>query len=233
MHKKNKLNIIYIVFTFMGMLFLVLGIMFCQPLFSKNYIATTATISRIIDCSNSSSSCQNKIYLTYEVNGKAYESTVNISSTSYYEGKEITIYYDTNKPSNVLIKSVILIFLIFPVFGLLFIGIGIGGLIFNWHKRKSNEILKETGLGIQAKYLKTRLNPYYRVNGKYPYKITCEGVNPYDNKKYIYESENIWFDPEELIKQYDIKEFTVYINSHNSKKYYVDISILNDFNVNK
>ena len=182
-------------FTFMGMLFLILGIMFCQPLFSKNYIATTATISRIIDCSNSSSSCQNKIYLTYEVNGKAYESTVNISSTSYYEGKEITIYYDTNKPSNVLIKSVILIFLIFPVFGLLFIGIGIGGLIFNWHKIKSNEILKETGLGIQAKYLKTRLNPYYRVNGKYPYKITCEGVNPYDNKKYIYESENIWFDP--------------------------------------
>ena len=52
-------------------------------------------------------------------------------------------------------------------------------------------------------------------------------IDPIDQKKYIYKSVNLWTDPEDIIRQKNIKTFPVYIDRKNKKKYVVDIEILN------
>ena len=64
----------------------------------------------------------------------------------------------------------------------------------------------------------------YWINGRYPYNIILNWINPVDNKTYIFKSKNIWLNPEEIIKEKNITKFPVYINS--KMKYYVDIDIL-------
>ena len=86
--------------------------------------------------------------------------------------------------------------------------------------------LRETGNIVNAKYLSTQINKNYTVNNRHPYNIVCEWDNSIDGKKYIFKSKNIWIDPENLIKDRNIKTFIVYINSNNFKQYYVDVDML-------
>ena len=43
---------------------------------------------------------------------------------------------------------------------------------------------------------------------------------------YIVKSKNIWINPENTIIERNIKQFPVYINRNDIKKYFVDIDIL-------
>ena len=88
--------------------------------------------------------------------------------------------------------------------------------------------LKENGELIYANYVETVLNTSYRVNGKCPYNIICEWNNPLDGKKYVFKSKNIWTDPESTIEERNIKQFPVYINRDNMKKYAIDIEVLTE-----
>ena len=84
--------------------------------------------------------------------------------------------------------------------------------------------LKENGLLIYANYIEAVLNTSYIVNGKSPYKIICEWVNPTGGNKYTFKSKNIWTNPENIIKERGIKQFPVFFN--NEKNYLVDTEFL-------
>ncbi len=49
-----------------------------------------------------------------------------------------------------------------------------------------------------------------------------------DNKKYIFKSKNIWINPENIIEQRNIKQFPIYIDNSNKKKYVIDIDSLTE-----
>ena len=53
--------------------------------------------------------------------------------------------------------------------------------------------------------------------------IITDTIN--DSKKYIFKSKNIWINPENTIIERNIKQFPVYINRNDIKKYFVDIDI--------
>lgn len=76
---------------------------------------------------------------------------------------------------------------------------------------------------IHAEYVETILNRSYSVNGRHPYNIICKWDNPVDNKKYIFKSDNIWTNPEDIINERNVKTFPVYINRDKIKDYVVDI----------
>ncbi len=224
--KENKLeNLIWILFAICGAIFIIIGVVIFGSIFNyKNKADTVGTITEI--SSHNSNNKDHEVYISYNVDGKEYESKLNGYSSSFYEGKEIDIYYDKDNPSKIGVKSLNLVFLVFPGIGLIFLIIGGTGIIVKANKRKLEKNLKEKGKLIYANYVETVLNTSYGVNGRCPYNVICEWNNELDGKKYIFKSKNIWINPENVIKEKNIKQFPIYIDNNNIKKYVIDVDIL-------
>ena len=228
--KENKIeNLIWTIFASIGAIFVIIGLAVFGSIFNyENKVDTVGTITGISSYYSGTNHNRNhEVYVSYTVDGKEYESRLNSYSSSFYEGKEIDIYYDKDNPNKIGVKSLDLLFLIFPGIGLIFFIIGGTGILVKINKRKSEKKLKENGELIYANYVETVLNTSYRVNGKCPYNIICEWNDTLDNKKYIFKSKNIWINPEKIIKEKDIKQFTVYIDN-DRKKYVIDVDILTE-----
>lgn len=229
--KENKLeNLVWIIFASMGVIFFIIGLIAIKSIFNyENKVDTVGTITEISSYySNSKHDRNYEVYVSYTVEGKKYESRLNTYSSSFYKGKEIDIYYDKDNPNKIGVKSLDLVFLIFPGIGLIFLIIGGTGISVKISKRKQEKRLKENGKLIYANYIETILNTSYRANGKCPYNIICEWNNTLDNKKYIFKSKNIWINPEHIIEEKNIKQFPVYIDNNNKKKYVIDIDNLTE-----
>ena len=223
--KENKIeNLIWTIFASIGAIFVIIGLAVFGSIFNyENKVDTVGTITGISSYYSGTNHNRNhEVYVSYTVDGKEYESRLNSYSSSFYEGKEIKIYYDKDNPNKIGVKSLDLLCLIFPGIGLIFFIIGGTGILVKINKRKSEKKLKENGELIYANYVETVLNTSYRVNGKCPYNIICEWNNTLDSKKYIFKSKNIW------IKEKDIKQFPVYIDNNNKKKYAIDVDILTE-----
>lgn len=225
----NKVeNLAWIIFTIVGTVFVAIGIILFGSVFDyTNKIETTGIITRI-SLSGSSENDSNKVYVSYVAEGNEYESTLSGYSSSFYEGKEIEIYYDKDNPNKIGMKSLDLLFLIFLGLGLISLIIGVTGISAKARGKKSERRLKENGELIYADYVETIINTSYSVNGRHPYKIICEWTNPVDSEEYTFKSKNIWSNPEDIVEERNIKQFPVYIDKNNKKKYFVDIDILTE-----
>ena len=227
MKQNIKENLVWIIFASIGLIFTIVGIFISTNIFNyENKIDTVGTITRITSSRDSDEDTSHTVYVSYNVRGKAYESKLNSYSSSFYEGKTIDIYYDQTDPNKIGIKSLDLVFLIFPGMGLLFLVIGSSGLIVNKKKNSLEKRLKISGTAIYATYVETIMNTSFQVNGRSPYNIICEWNNPADNQKYIFKSKNIWYNPENTIAERNIQQFPVYIDPNNMKKYAVDIDAI-------
>ncbi|MDE5631157.1 MAG: DUF3592 domain-containing protein, partial [Bacilli bacterium] len=191
-----------------------------------NAVDTIGTITSISTSHKSNGDTSHIVYVTYNVDGNAYESRLNSYSSSFYEGKTIDIYYDQNNPHKIGVKSMDLVFLVFPAVGLIFLVIGGSVLIVKKKKSNLEKRLKENGTAIYATYVETIMDTSLKVNGKSPYNIICEWSDPSNNQKYIFKSKNIWFNPENTIAERNIQQFPVYIDPSNIKKYAVDVESL-------
>lgn len=225
--KKNKIyeNLVWIIFMSIGTVFLVgSGLVYSFFVIPKeDRVECIATIMDIYEEND-----KYNISIMYDVDGVIYENTLNYYDSSYFVGRDVTIYYDRKDPSRISETD---IFEVLYVFG------GIGGVfltaslfILFFIKRDKNLIikLKETGYVVNAKYLNSKINKNYVVNNKHPYNVICEWDNSMDGKKHTFKSKNIWTDPEKIIKDKNIKTFKVYYNPKNLKQYYMDIDILED-----
>ncbi len=222
-------NLAWLIFTIVGTVFVAIGIILFGSVFNyTNKIETTGIITEIWSSRDSDNNRNHKVYVSYVAEGNEYESTLNGYSSSFYEGKEIEIYYDKDNPNKIGMKSLDLLFLLFPGLGLISLIIGVTGISSKARGKKSEKRLKENGELIYADYVETIINISYSVNGRHPYKIICEWTNPLDGEEYTFKSKNIWSNPEDIIEERNIKQFPVYIDKNNKKKYFVDIDILTE-----
>lgn len=226
MKEKSTERTIWLGFCFIGLLIFIFGTIDAIDTFNyNNKIDTTGTITRI----ESNNDDEYDVYVYYRVNGEYYESLLNGYSSSYYEGKKIEIYYDQDNPNKIGVKSLDLLFLMFPGFGLLFFIIGAIGIFHLIKKSSIEKKLKVNGTLIYATYIDTTQYLGYKVKGKSPYLITCGYFSSEKGKPYIFKSNYIWDNPENIIKEKNITEIPVYIDSRNIKYYYVDVdAILKD-----
>lgn len=230
MIKKNKFdNLLWIIFSSIGLFIIILGVIIFYAVFNiPNKVETTGVITKIISSSNKGSNTSHEVYISYKVKGKEYESHINGYSSSFYEGKEVDIYYDQKDPYRIGVKSLNLLFLIFPGIGAIFFIIGGIGLLINLNKNNLAKRLKENGKLIYANYVECVINTSLNINGRHPYNIICEWINPEDNKTYIFKSANIWINPEMIISDRNITTIPVYINTKKLKQYYVDTTSITE-----
>lgn len=220
----NKIeNLVWSIFFIVGTMFFIMGIFICADIFNTGgKVKTTGTIERI------STGNGNEVWISFYIDGEEKISRLNGYSSSFYEGKEVEIYYEEANPDRINMPSLDLIFLMFPGMGLLFAIIGGTGLLVKVIKKNKKKDLRESGEVVYGNYVETRLNFSYSVNNRHPYNIICKWNNPEDGKTYLYKSENIWFNPEPKIEDENITTFPIYVDSNNKKKYVVDIDKLTE-----
>jgi len=76
---------------------------------------------------------------------------------------------------------------------------------------------------METAYKGVELNESLRVNGRSPFQIITQSLDPASDTVRIFESENIWFDPSEYIESETID---VFIDPNDPEKYVMDISFL-------
>lgn len=79
-----------------GLFFLGFGIFFTGR--NKNYVETTAVITEI-RTNRAGSDEDHDVFVAYTVDGQEYNALSDTYSSSYFEGKEIKIYYNPDDPS--------------------------------------------------------------------------------------------------------------------------------------
>lgn len=232
--KNNKNNLVQFIlptiFITVGLLIIILGIYLNieNSKFMKTAIQTEAEITNITTHRDSDGDTTHSVDVVFYVNGKEYEGELGSYSSNMYKGKSITVYYDPQNPNNFRSdNSNIANFILIPIGGIFFI---VGCFIlYRGIKSTSLKKLKEYGRRIDAKIDDVSLNSNYSVNGRHPYIIDCSYFNEIEDKVYSFTSQNIWTNIQPIIDAKNITTIPVYIDENDSSKYFVDISIFDDY----
>ncbi len=153
-------------------------------------------------------------------------SSVSSNPASYEIGEKVEVLYSKFNPKGARIKGIFGLYMgtiILSFMGTIFFMIG-GGIILVSHlKNKTREYLRVHGQPVQAKFQGVTINESVSVNGRHPYIIICQWLNPTNNELHEFESDNIWFDPQDFIQSETIN---VLIDPKNPQKYWMDTDFL-------
>lgn len=221
MNGEKTLKFLWGTFTTIGAIIVIIGLIvfFCIYNNYKNKVDTLGIITN----------AGGRTTVSYNVEGEEHESSFSGYSSSFHLGDEIEIYYDKEDVNKIGSKSLDLLYLILPGIGSVFLLIGVIGLGVLSHKKNKEKDLRENGELVYATYLETIINRNVMVNGRNPYNVIVQWNNPEDGKKYLLKSKNIYFNPERLIEERNIKMFPVYINPNKKKQYFIDVDILKEY----
>lgn len=232
--KNNKNTFIQFIFPTIfiavGLLIIILGIYLNieNSKFMKTALQTEAEITNIATHRDSDGDTTHSVDVVFYVNGKEYEGELGAYSSNMYEGKTITVYYDPQNPNHFKSASSNIASFIMIPFGGIFFAVGCF-ILYRGIKSSSLKKLKESGRRIDAKIDDVSLNTNYSVNGRHPYIIDCSYFDEIEDKVYSFTSQNIWTNIQPIIDAKNITTIPVYIDENDSSKYFVDISIFNNY----
>lgn len=224
-----------------GAIFLLIGIIdlgICVFSYQNtlNFIDTAISApGTVIEVNRSGSNGSSNYYPVVQFTtdqGKIIEFQSNVGSNppSYQTGDDIAVLYPEDTPEKARINSfsgLWLLIIIFAGVGGSFTIAGMGLLFYTFYNQKiraqRQEKLEEEGKILITKYTETEQNINIRINKRSPYRILSQWHDPVEDKIYIFKSDNIWFDPEEFIRDRTLK---VYVNPDNYDEYYMDIDFL-------
>ncbi len=156
---------------------------------------------------------------------RTFTSTTSSNPPDYAVGDSIHILYDPAHPENPSLAGWMDLYigvLILGIIGGLFVIIP-GVVLYFYFKRKQEiQWLKENGKTVIAKVNGVELNTSLKVNGQSPYLIKSQWLDTVTNTMHIFNSENIWYDPTQYVKD----EIEVLIDPNNPKLYYVKTDFL-------
>ncbi len=160
--------------------------------------------------------------------GHEFEFTASISSNppSYSVGEIVPLLYQPGDPQKARIDSFFSLWggaLITGVVGLFFFAIGGGMVLYGWRKARKRQWLMTEGTPVQAQIQGVERNTSYKVNGRSPWYIAAQWQHPTSGKVHIFESDNIWFDPEPYLGGVTV---TVYIDRNDPGTYHMDTTFL-------
>jgi hypothetical protein len=107
--------------------------------------------------------------------------------------------------------------------GTVFLAIGAGMIVVPLLTRRTDERLLHEGRPVEADFQGVHLNTAISVNGRCPFRVTAQWLDPSTAQVRVFESHNLWFDPTSYMKD---KKIRVFLDTNNPNKYYVDLSFL-------
>ena len=196
--------------------------------FVAQALKAEGTVVELLRSSSSDSTTYRPVVHFSNQNGEQIEFTSSAGSNppSYSKGEKVEVLYLPTEPQNAKINGFFSLWggpLIIGGIGGVFFLIGAGILLVSLLKGRSDEYLKKHGTPIETEFQSVGINKSLTVNGRSPFLILTQWLNPATSELHIFESNNIWFDPTNHIKT---KKIRVFIDRKNPKKYYVDLSFL-------
>ena len=165
-------------------------------------------------------------HVTYNVEGTTYDQYhVDLGPRNKLTVGDYTkIKYNINNPSKLINNDHLIIIAGTGTLGLLLLLIFLPGRIKMMKKEANISKLKKTGIKIDANIQDIIVNQKGKRNsGYFPYRLRANYLNPTDNKTYLFESDDTYINPNDIITKYQTKTVEVYLDQTNTKNYYVDI----------
>lgn len=224
------------VFVWIGAIFLPLGLVFAGLggwlyLEDRSLAATGArargTVIEMVSNRDSDGDYTYRPVVEFHDSGgerHAFTGSVGSNPPSRSTGETVDVIYQPWSPENATIDSFFDRFFlpfVFTGLGTLFAGIG-GGLLVAWFRRRRIIAqLHASGLPIQAKFVECYQDTSTRVNGRSPWRVTCQATHPATGKLQSFKSDPIWVDPTERMHGRDLR---VLVDPARPKHYFVDLS---------
>jgi hypothetical protein len=145
---------------------------------------------------------------------------------AYARGDKVRVLFDPANPEQAKIDS-----FMEQSFGPLILGgmgaifglVGGGMVGFMVRRRKVRAWLAQNGMKVRAKFEGVEYDTSLKVNGRHPWRLTCQWQHPSTQNVYLFRSDPVWFDPTSFVNR---EELDVLVNADNPKQYEVDISFL-------
>lgn len=183
----------------------------------------TRTEGSIVDIEGG---CPTVSFTTLDGTLGEYRSSTCSTPPAFAIGERVAVYYDSQDPERARIDSFTenwIGSLIVGGIGLIFLLIGLVLVLPPLLARRRAAQLQVSGTPVQAEVVDVELNGALTVNGRSPYRIVAQWLNPQTNKLHVFRSANLWFDPGPYISESLV---TVMIDPQNPKRYSMDTRFL-------
>lgn len=221
-----------IAFLAIGALFLIIALLLWNK--TRSFLAhaqqTTGTVVELLevrDKDDGSSTWKPVVRFTSR-DGSDITFAASFSSkpAPYDVGESVEVLYLPDDPNEARIKGFASLWLgtaILGGMGLVFAGICAGILLGTRAGEKKKHYLMAYGNSIETEVQGVDRNTGIEINGKHPWRVTSQWLDPATDKLRVFHSENLWFDPTKYVTR---KQVTVLIDPNNPKRYHMDISFL-------
>jgi len=159
---------------------------------------------------------------------RTFTSSIGTDPPLFVEGESLEVFYNPMDSSEARVNTFEQLWFtpsVFAGLGMVFLFFGLGFPLFIFRTGNTQQYLKESGYLLAAEFQEVAINRSIDINGRSPFRIIVQWQDPDTKKIYIFESRNIWFNPEKYV---DRKTINVYVSPGNPKNYYVDVSFLPD-----
>lgn len=155
-----------------------------------------------------------------------FTSSSGSNPPSYDQGEQVTVLYHTDAPDKARINGFMSLWfgpLLVGGLGVLFTAIGIGMFVVPMRRKRMQADLKTHGVPVEARFESVEQNTSMQVNGRSPWRVLAQWLDPATSQVHVFKSDNLWFDPSAYIKD---RKINVFMDRADPKKYYVDLSFL-------
>lgn len=161
-------------------------------------------------------------------NGKnvTFSSSFSSNPAQYDVGESVEVLYLPDAPQDARIKGFGSLWFgatFLCGMGFLFAAIGAGFLFATRAGDRKKKYLMAYGNAIETDFQGVDRNTSIKVNGKMPWRITSQWLDPATRRLRVFQSENLWFDPTRFVTA---KTITVLLDPKDTKRYYMDVSFL-------
>ncbi|HEY5805659.1 MAG TPA: hypothetical protein VIT90_18430 [Lysobacter sp.] len=110
--------------------------------------------------------------------------------------------------------------------GVAIAAVGASMMLWRWRRRKLARLLVLHGQAVEALVTGVRASALFQVNGRSPYHVEAQWLDPATREVRTFKSWSLWYDPKVFIKH---EHVVVYIDPQRSDRYYMDIASLPEF----
>lgn len=165
------------------------------------------------------------VYVSYTYNGEVYDNVrISFYTSTMYEGKNIELLVDPDKPDHVSSKAMIFMDLIPASLGVIFLTIGIASLVVTKKASDRRKNMLQNGMPIQATVESITRDYLVRYNGRNPFVLFCTYVNPATGMRYRFQSEKYLDDLNQFFQPG--APVTVFVDPMDYSRYYVDVDMV-------
>ena len=210
------------IFAFIGSIMLILTLFFGYLSVKKvsSWESAPATITEFAGGGNP------LIEFSYQGQQRHFDSSY--SSEDMEVGDTVEVYFPPGQPDDAEIKSFFSLWflpLFFSIFALTFGGVGFFGVSRQWKRMGAKRELfdEQKGKRLSLPISQVTQDFSYRVNGRSPYIIVSQWIDPLTQQVYEFKSDYFWYNPEALLNN---KHVDVWVDEGDPKRYYMDTAFL-------